>query len=152
VAISLDFQIDQDVLEDDRASAAAADPAVVETTYFVVPVRFAVDGRDVLRMPDGTWLRQPMVGFSTELASSVEELRVRGSSECTAADAGTLRLRLLDGTVRIECSLTGLVLEAPITELEEAIWTFREKVKTVLLAFAPEITRHPSWAKWFPSR
>ena len=47
--ITLHFQIDEDELAADlAASPEAANPAAVEQTYFVMPVRFAVGETDFL--------------------------------------------------------------------------------------------------------
>jgi hypothetical protein len=48
MTVILQFQIDEGVLAEDRwRNPAGADPAVVETTYFRMPVRFCVDGAEL---------------------------------------------------------------------------------------------------------
>lgn len=76
MAVMLDFQVDERVLAEDRGHApAAADPAVIETTYFTMPVRFSIDDRELFQRPSGAWLPQPVLGFATHLARSLDALR-----------------------------------------------------------------------------
>jgi len=94
MAVTLDFQLDADALAEDRQSdLSAVDPAVLETTYFMVPVRFSVDETELLATSSGVWLEQPLLGLATHMSLSMGILRSTGEATCSVAGAGTLRLQ-----------------------------------------------------------
>ena len=71
VMIELTFRADVES-EDDQAPESAS-AAAIEHTYFVVPVRFAIDGRELLTFPGANpdWRPLPVVGLSTTRTYSV---------------------------------------------------------------------------------
>lgn len=151
MAVTLDFQIDENVLAEDRQhDPAAADPAIIETTYFVMPVRFSTDGKEVLQTQRSEWLPQPVIGFTTHLALAVCELGSTGVATCFVDDGGTLRFERRGTRVHLTCSFNGVAAEIPIQELEGAVTHFRARVRDSFRALIPELTTHPSWSTWFP--
>jgi len=152
MAVTLDFQLDEHVLAEDRRSdPAAADPAVIETTYFTMPVRFSIDERELLQASSAVWLPQPLIGLAAHLLLSLDVLRSAGSATCSVAGAGTLRLDRRGERVHLSCSFNGVEAETSFAELEGAVKRFHERVKETLHVLVPELTRHPSWPSWFPS-
>jgi len=150
MAVILDFQIDEKVLAEDRQqSPAAADPAVIETTYFTMPVRFSVDGRELFQTQSSACLPQPVLGLATHLVLALDALRSTGVAKCSVA-GGTLHLRQRGERVQLTCSFNRVESGVPIDELEAAIKSFRRRVEDSLRLLVPEITTHPSWPMWFP--
>ena len=150
--VTLDFQVDESVLSDDRRyNPAVADPAVIETTYFTMPVRFSVDDIEVLQTPSGSWLPQPVLGFATHLDQSLDNLRSTGSASCSVDGAGTLSFQRRGEQVQLTCSFNRIEVEVSIDDLDSAFKDFRERVAAVLRTRVPELTRHPSWSTWFPA-
>jgi hypothetical protein len=148
----LDFRLDEDVLDEDRRShPSAADPAVIETTYFMMPVRFSVGETDLLKSSNDVWLRQPLLGFATHMSLALSLLRSTGVATCSVAGAGTLRLQQRGERVRLSCSFNGAEAEASFDGLDAAIKDFRGRVEASLREHVPELTRHPSWPTWFPA-
>jgi hypothetical protein len=149
--VILDFQVDEKVLAEDRQQdPTVADPAVIETTYFVMPVRFAVDARELLQTPSSAWLPQPVLGFATHLALSVGALRSTGTASCSVAGAGTLRFQQRGERVHLICSFNKIEVETPTTDLVVAVAHFRRRVEEVLRTRVPELATHSSWPSWFP--
>jgi hypothetical protein len=152
MAVTLDFQVDETVLSDDRQyNPAVADPAVIETTYFTMPVRFSVDDAELLETPGSFWLPQPVLGFATHLGQSLDTLRSTGAARCSVADAGTLNFQRRGEQVRITCSFNGVEVEVSIDDLARVFEDFRERVEAVLRTRVPELATHPSWSTWFPA-
>lgn len=152
MAVTLDLQVDEAVLSDDRQyNPAVADPAVIETTYFTMPVRFSVDDAELLETPGGFWLPQPVLGFATHLVQSLDALHSTGSARCSVAGAGTLRFQRRGEQVQLTCSFNRVEVEVSIDDLDKAFKHFREKVEAVLRTRIPELTTHPSWSTWFPA-
>lgn len=153
MAVTLDFRVDEEaVAEDRRHDPARADPAVLQTTYFRFPVRFAVDDVELFGTPRGPWLPQPLLGFAVGLAGSLDDVRSRGSATCTIDDAGTLRLDLRGERVHMTSSFNRVEAETGINELDAAVKIFRQRVADALRRLVPEVTTHPSWSTWFPPR
>ena len=152
MTVTLDFQVDESVLSDDRRhNPAGADPAVIETTYFMMPGRFSVGDTEILQTPSGPWLPQPVLGFATHLEQSLDALRSSGFVSCSVAGAGTLTFRRRGEQVQLTCSFNRIETEVSIDDLAGAFKDFRERVGAVLQTRVPEITRHPSWSRWFPA-
>jgi len=151
MAVILEFRVDESVLaEDRRHDPAGTDPAVVETTYFTMPVRFCVDHVELLKTRSGAWLTQPLLGLATHLSLALSNLRSTGVATCSVAGAGTLRLQRHGERVRLACDFNRLEAEVAIDELDGAVRLFCRHVKDALREFVPEITTHPSWSTWFP--
>lgn len=152
MAVTLSFQVDESVLSDDRRyNPAVADPAVIETSYFTMPVRFSVDGTELLETPSGFWLPQPVLGFATHLDRSLDALRSTGSARCSVAGAGTLSFQRRGEQVQLTCSFNRVEVEVSIDDLDRAFKDFRERVEAVLRTRVPELITHPSWPTWFPA-
>jgi hypothetical protein len=71
--ITLEIRIDEPSLKDDlRFDPAGADVALLEETYFVMPVRLAISGQELLT-PDG-WAPLPILGFARRLYEETRKL------------------------------------------------------------------------------
>ncbi len=151
MAVILDFKLDQDGLADDRRyGVTSMDPGIIETTYFMWPVRFCVDDRDLLNTPLGAWLPQPVVGLATHLCESLRTLRSERTATCSIAEAGSLYFQRHGERVHMRCSFNAAEAEVALDELDLAIRRFRHRIGETLRTRVPELTTHPSWNRWFP--
>ncbi|HEY8207309.1 MAG TPA: hypothetical protein VIG99_07500 [Myxococcaceae bacterium] len=152
MAVILDFRLDEDVLaENRRGHPSAADPAVLGTTWFVMPIRFSVDETDLLDTSNNVWLQQPLLGFATHMSLALNLPHSTGAATCLVTGAGTLRLQQRGERVRLSCSFNGARAEASIGELTAAIKGFLKRVEASLRTLVPDLTGHPSWPTWFPA-
>jgi hypothetical protein len=152
--ITLDFQIDEDELAADlAASPEAANPAAVEQTYFVMPVRFAVGETDFLAFPGvyDRWRPQPLLGIATHLVLALQAIKPGQPSRCNVADGGRLDFEQFGATIAISSSvLPGQIANVPAGELIGAASRFRDEVRDFLAERVPAMTQHPYWKTWFP--
>lgn len=152
--ISLDFQIDEDTLARDlRSQPADVDTASIEQSYFVMPVRFAVGKTELLAYPGvyESWRPQPLLGFSTQLVSSILATDSGETKRCYIADGGHLDLERSKRTMRITTSLQKRTETVPTNELLTEARAFRGRVREFLLERVPGMGRHNSWKIWFPA-
>lgn len=152
--IGLDFQIDEEVLQEDLGTRPQdAARAALEHTYFVMPVRFTAGQTDLLTFPGvyTSWRPQPLIGFSAGLvraASATEDHPV----SISIADGGRLNFQFSDAGIRVTSSLLPRDVEVvPQRELIDAANSFRERVRDFLLERVPLLRTHPCWMTWFPS-
>ncbi len=151
MAVILEFQLDESALvEDRRHDPAVADPAVIETTYFTMPVRFSVDNKEMLNTPRSAWLPQPLLGLAMHLSQALRNLRSTGVATCSVAGAGTLRFQRHGERVRLACDFNRVEAEVAIDELDGAVRLFYQRVEDAFRKFVPELATHPSWSTWFP--
>ena len=151
MAVSLEFHMDQRVFAEDRThDPAGTDPAVVETTYFMVPVRMSIHGAELLRTQTTAWVPEPILGLATHLVLVLEALRTRGAATCSVG-GGTLHFHLYQGVVRLVCSYNKVEADVSLDELQVAFENFRSRVRDSLSQLVPELTAHPWWPEWFPA-
>lgn len=170
--VELEFQPDPH----EASAASATDSAgLFGETLLVVPVRFRVDGHDLLPIrprsttiwsvdSSGTaspnepvllehWTQQPLLGFMCGLRQAIEAAERSGLSRCYLIEDWDLVLTLLDGSQLEATSPSGsTVAVAPVREFHDAVARFERSVHDWLMEQAPHLTRHPSWAEWFPPR
>jgi hypothetical protein len=149
--VILDFRVDADTLAQDLDhQPALASPAALEETYFVMPVRFAIGGTELLSVPGQVepWRRLPLIGFSTDLHKTVALLGAQGAT-CYLAGGGELRIRPQDGFVGVTSSLSQTTAVAPMHELLEAVDSFCLHVRGFLATHVPDLHSHQSWVNWW---
>ena len=167
--VELEFQPDPH-----EASAASATDSVglFRETLLVVPVRFRVDGHDLLPIrprsttiwsvdPSGIaspnepvllehWAQQPLLGFMCGLRQAIEAAERSGHSRCYLIEDRDLVLTMRDGSQLEVTSPSGTTSAvAPIREFRDAVARFEQSVHQWLTEQAPHLMRHPSWAEWF---
>jgi hypothetical protein len=169
--VELEFQPDP---QEASAASATDSPGLFGETLLVVPVRFRVDGHDLLPIrprstttwsvdPSGTaspnepillehWTQQPLLGFMCGLRQAIEAAERSGQSRCYLIDDRDLVLTLRDGSQLEVMSPSGTASAvAPIREFRDAVAHFEQSVHHWLTEQAPHLMRHPSWAEWFPT-
>lgn len=157
-----------------EASAARAtdDAGLFEETALIVPVRFTVNGHDILPIrrtpaivwivdPGGTaapsepieldsWPQQPLVGFLVGLRKAIAVAQRSGHSTCWLAGARDLTFTLMPRSRLAVTDPSGAVTErALVREFADAIARFETDARSWLQEDAPHLTAHPSWSDWF---
>jgi len=149
--ITLDFEMDQHVLEEDlRASPVNADAGVLEETYFVMPVKFVVDGTDLLSLPGHQAHSLPLLGFTTHMLQALEQMAYTGQRRVYLAGGGDISLRAAGNRVEISSSLTNRQVTVDRAELLLALRNLAARVQQQLRSLVPGMDRHSSWRNWFP--
>lgn len=150
--IDLDYEMDEfelrDITDDPSLAPHLADPAVLEMTYFEMPVRFVVNGTRVLGVEDRRWVALPLVGFSNWLMRSVqrrEELvRTHPSSP-----TGDLVFQRRGDEVELRNPITRDLALCSLTELTSAAEAFHASVRQLLVSRFPLMSGLASWPEWF---
>jgi hypothetical protein len=149
--IQLAFDVDaSEIAQDLSADPLNAHPGVVEETYFLAPVTFVVDGRNLLAIR-GMRHRLPVLGFATDMLEALNQLRPNEERQVALAGGGSLTLRVMPPNVEIASSLTK---ERVVVESQELIRAFRRFAATVqheLLRQMPTLRAHRNWNRWFPA-
>jgi len=170
MSVELEFQPDP---REASAASASDSAALFEETLLVVPVRFRVDGHDVLPLrssltsiwsvdPRGTatrdepvvlenWTREPLLGFLCGLRQAIEVAERSGHSRCYLIEDRDLIFTLRDWSQLAVTSPSGTTTAvALVHEFTDAVGRFEQNVHDWLMGQAPHLVRHPSWAEWFP--
>jgi hypothetical protein len=159
----------------EAAAAQATDPQVLfEETLLLVPVRFSVDGHDLLPIRSsattvwsvdrsGTatpsepidlpaWTEQPLIGLMGQLRRAVAAAQRSGRAQVYLAELPDLIVTVREGSrLEVMSPIGKTTVVAPVTEFTDAIADFQEAVRAWLQQQAPQLMAHPSWAEWFPS-
>lgn len=145
------FELDEMALAADAECApAGADPAALEETYFVMPVRFEISGVDVLALQGGVARPLPLIGFAIDLLSALEPLESGQRTDVYLAGGDELSLHRQDEMIELQCVPDGQTAKVGRSELIAAARSFSARVSALLLQRVPEIRNHPTWLEWFP--
>ena len=172
--VLLEFQVDRTVLAEDKESnPGAAEAAALQETYFVMPVRLAIENVELLQMPMGEqqvwvgkpgeqglarmqrealaskWLPLPLLNVSTVGVEKVREARQnRVSTYSLPASGWRLRFERSGENICIHSEVNGGSGCARYEEVLHAFEDFASKVRNVLRREIPELNDHPYWGKW----
>jgi hypothetical protein len=171
---TVDFRLDEASLAEDlQHSPESANPAALEETYFVMPVRLCVNGVELLEQPHrakrnvfvgaaeqgvqrierpneaSAWLPLPLLGFTTHALQVLNELKPGGENKLNLAGGGHLMLARENDQITVESSLNGKRSSTQLAEAVNAFQSFSEKVRQLLVNRVPEIQQHPAWKQWF---
>lgn len=150
-AIELAMRADDEALRADlEESPVEAPAAAVEQTYFVVPVRLAVDGQELLAFPGvyDAWRPLPLLGFAPRLRDLAIGLRDGEAATLSLADGGCLELRRNGAEVLISSSITGDEATVSAQQLAEAAGALARDACAYVLSVIPEMASHGSWELW----
>ena len=172
-AMSVELRIQPDARE--AAAATATDRAALfEETVLFVPVRFAVNGHDMLPIRwtptivwtvDATgaaapnepvdldyWPRRPLVGFLVGLRLAIGSAQRSGHANCYLTEMRDLTFRLMPNSRLAVTDPMGAVTQsAPVREFADAIARLESDARSWLERDAPHLLAHPSWPDWFPA-
>jgi len=171
---TIDFQLDEAILAEDlQHSPEGASPAALEETYFVMPVRFCINGVELLEQPgrekrnvfiagheqsaqrielpsdEGCWLPLPLVGFATRGLQALTQAKPGSGQRLYLAGGGYLVLTRHGEQLSVESSINGKTSSTQFAEVLNAFRVFVEKVRQLLVSRVPAIQQHPSWKQWF---
>ena len=155
-----------------RRAPLAESAAVIEETELVVPVRFRVDGRDMLASPgpvetwsvDPTgvarpgkaqpdeWGLQPLIGFLVALDAAIAVALEAGTARWSLAlgHGDIMLIRRADGLLDIASRTTRAAASASVADLRAALDRCRDDARLWLRASAPHLLAHEAWSTWFP--
>ncbi len=147
--ITLHFDAEARALaEDCSLDPVHEDPAVLEETYFVVPVTFRVDGHDMLGAP-GAVHPLPLLGFASHMLEALAKLGQNDIRQVSLAGGGGLRLRSMGPNVEVQSSLTDVTVVVSRQDAVNAFKQFASDVAHELTRRTPSFRAHPHWSTWF---
>lgn len=173
---TIEFRFDeQSFAEDLQQDPVNANPAVLAETYFVMLVRFCINGIDLLRIPgreqerfyvhpgqgaerrsyqseESCWLPLPLLGFATEAVQVLNGLRSGDEQKLYLAGDGHLTFTRQGDQLSIVSNVGDHNVSCQYDEVLQAFLDFSEKARQLLLARIPGMSRHPWWNRWFPSQ
>jgi hypothetical protein len=150
----LDFELDEYELAEFRKAAGHTDPAALQETFLVMPVRLRVGDTELLRTPDAppegpAFLRLPLLHVATIGADCIRSLRQRNAARYSLPGAGVSLLFDRSGSeVCIRSELTGGTGHASMDELVGAVETFVERVKATVGEVLPPSESISQWQTW----
>jgi hypothetical protein len=170
----VDFQLDEASLAEDLLhSPEKANPAALEETYFVMPVRLCVNGVEMFERHSRTkrnvfvstadegvlqvqlpreascWLPLPLLGFATDALRVLNELKPYKDQKLNLAGGGHLVLSCESDQITVESSINGNHSSTHSAEALNAFRIFSDKVQQLLISRAPTIQQNTSWRRWF---
>lgn len=138
----IEFRVYENRLSTDPMSDIyGEDEAVLETTCFLMPVRFTVRNDEVLGTPENPWREMRLIGFATLIHSAVTELH-RGESRTLYFESCDLVFLREANQIRITTKL-GRTAEAGVQEFELATKRCLIKVRDFLIERVPTLRKHP---------
>ena len=149
--IELAIEHDDEALRADGESPTEAPAAALEETYFVVPTRFAVNGKELLAYPGGAheaWRPLPLLGFGPRLRDIALSVKDGDAATISLAGGGSLELRREVETVVLKSSLAGDEVRASHDELMATAAAFATDVCNYLQSVLPSLATHPAWRNW----
>jgi hypothetical protein len=172
---TVDFRLDEaGLVQDLKQSPETANPAALEESYFVMPLRLCVNrvelfeqlnrakrrlftgetGRSVqqVQLADeaSCWLPLPLLGFATGALRALNETKLGKERKLHLAGGGELVFVRQGEQLSVASSISGKSASAQFAEALNAFLTFSEKVRQLLVSRVPAIQQHPSWRQWFP--
>ncbi len=153
---ALQFQFDGQSLTQDLGYAPErANPAVLEETYFIMPVRFCIDDIELFEQsrphPDerNSWLPLPVLGFATHALQALREIEPNSAKQVSLAGCGTLSLRRQDDRLSVTSSINGKTATATFAEIRDAFDNLCDEVRQMLVKHVPALQKHSFWPQWF---
>lgn len=171
---TVDFRLDEaSLVEDIQHAPAGANPAALEETYFVMPVRLCVNEVELFEQLDrekrnvfiarpeqsaqriqlpneeSRWLPLPLLGFATHALQALNQMKPGGEQKVYLAGGGDLMLARQGEQLSVESSINGKSSSTQFAEALNAFRAFSEKVRQLLVSRVPAIQQHPSWRQWF---
>lgn len=170
--IMLEFQMDENALQEDKVSDPLHhDIAVLQETFFVLPVRFIVNGIDMFGIHQNQRVFYGLPNdnkptFENKMIKSywlylpVLSLAIVGLEKVRMACEGKVSLYSLPGTgayIMFQPSSTGIEVKTTFTnefaqisclDLITVFSEFADKVRGMILSVFPELISHPNLSSW----
>jgi len=152
--IKLEFELDEKVLlEDLEESPKEADTAALVVTYFLMPVRFIIDDKDVFYYKNersNPGIEVPLMNLAINGLSHIKSLEDEDESFYLIPEAyGDLFFKRIENNkIEIIFSKFDEKFIVDYDELLCAFEDFSERVKVFLRERVPELVDHSYWGKW----
>jgi hypothetical protein len=154
--IKIDYLLDENSFEDDlKQSPESENPAAVEETYFVMPIRMAVGETELLQLPktnNNPWLSLPLLGFTTDIFRVVNGDTAPKDQEIYLAGGGQLNFSQEKGLLHIRSSINSKNVLVPIEQARNDFFEFAKRVRKLFLDRYSNIIKNPAWEQWFPRK
>jgi hypothetical protein len=150
-----EFKLDDASLREDILhSPERANPAALEETYFVMPVRFRINDAELLQLPkkESPWLPLPLLGFAANAVQVTKELLVNKEKKLYLPGGGHLMFARHDDQLSITSSINNRTALTQLSDVRGSLHDFADRVRQLLLQRIPRIKQHGSWDQWFPSK
>lgn len=141
--------------EDASASPETTPPGALMETYFWAPVRFHVDGVELLDVGGSTppTALVPILGLAHRLRGACTALALaQPRGIFLGGGGGDLTFEPDGPSVTISSKLLRRVARTSIVSLDTAVDTFGRAVARTLSQSVPRLTLHPDWAHWFAAQ
>jgi len=152
--INIGFKIDKEALKDSLEDPLSeVDPVSLYLTYFIMPMRFNVDGKDVFSISGsniGPWFDIALLNLAASCFERIRLLPIKKNVTHILPETwGNLRFSWLgDNKVLIDLDKNDEKFIVDYDELLSAFEKFSKKVKDFLCDCAPEIKEHTIWGPW----
>jgi hypothetical protein len=151
--VVLDFMLDEVELRECRERLTSADPAALQETYFIMPVRLRIGDAELLQVrdaPEYPYLPLPLLHLATVGAQRIRDA-ARGRETKVDLPGAGVSLRFSKAGSDL-CARSELNDDAGCASLEH--WTaaldhFVTRVQDVLSTGAPDLVNTAAWANWF---
>lgn len=159
--ILLDYKVDEAELAEDLHDPELPgleneDPLLINFSYFVMPIRFVVNGVDIFTLPDGThYATAQLIGFFSDTIKILNRLTNHESAKFLCEhSSGDIFYKRMDDQIIISGGWLkeGKTASVPLQELKQAFLDFRERAKTFLIERAPALQKNRGWKEWFPEK
>ena len=170
----IEFQLDEESLKQDlNHSPEKTNPAALEQTYFMMPVRFCANRVELLGQQNASqtkvfiphpehglretyimnepsrWCVLPLLGFATHGLQALSEIGENAMRKVSIAD-GCLIISRRGQKIHMVSDANGRTVMTEYVEVWNAFEEFSEKVRQMLISRVPALQQHPSWRQWFP--
>ena len=150
--VILEFQVDESTLKEaSEDSIVDANAAALEVTYFIMPVRFRLNGVELLGEKRGKeskvcfphpehgmrgthtlaspscWLPLPLIGFASNGIRILHDVAVGRKGQLSIADAGSLRFSRENDKVLVVSDLNGHLAEGDFVDVPKCFFSVRSE-------------------------
>ncbi len=158
--IEIEFKIKKsEITKDILKLVKTADKDTILITYFLMPTKFLIDGKDIFfnkKYPEhGPWYEMPLVDWAAYFLSEIRALPQKRKINHGFWHMGhddILLEMLKDNKVKLTDISTRNQFIVDYEELLNAFLKFEKKVKRFLNKYVPELKEHPYWGNWLKNK
>ncbi len=151
--INIDFLINEKSLAEDlEMDIPNEDESLFEMSYFVMPIRFNVNGLELFQNHGSPWASGPILSLASSGLIAVKDVLKTKKEEYLIIDGpGSLEFTLMDNKkveVTFVISSERIAEIVNYEELLEAFQKFACKARAFLKERVPQLNEHPYWGPW----
>ncbi len=151
--IILDFLWDENSLAEDlEMDIPNEDESLFEMSYFVMPIRFNVNGNELFENCGSPWASGPILSLASSGLIAVKDvLKTKKENYLIIDGPGSLEFTLMDNKkveVAFVISSKRIAEIANHEDLLEAFQKFADKARMFLKERVPQLNEHPYWGPW----